>query len=491
MLRTLEQLTFDNSYGRLPEVFYSRLAPTPFDSPHYLISFNEHVAELIGLHPAESQREEFLSYLTGKQPWPGSDPLAMLYAGHQFGHYVPQLGDGRAILLGEVRNTKGEKWDLQLKGCGLTPYSRQGDGRAVLRSTIREYLCSEAMHGLGIPTTRALCIIGSEEEVYREQIEPGAMLLRVAPSHVRFGSFEVFFYREQYEQIRILADHVIAHDYPELIEHPQKYIEWLRQIVLRTARLIAQWQSVGFAHGVMNTDNMSVLGLTMDYGPFGFLDQFNPGFICNHSDHHGRYAFDQQPNVALWNLTCLAQALTQLMSIDAAKSCLEEYEKEFITHYYDLMRQKLGLPELDEQAVEIVNGLLDLMQSDGRDYTLTLRALSRFQAGPDADNQSLRDMFISRGNFDQWARNYNDVLVRCNSNNRERQINMNQRNPKYILRNHLAQIAIEKAQRERDYSEIDRLLTCLRNPFAEQAEFETYASEPPDWAKTIEVSCSS
>jgi uncharacterized protein YdiU (UPF0061 family) len=323
MLRSLEDLEFENSFGCLPTSFYSRLAPTPFTHPPYLISFNSSVAELIGLLPDQAQRPEFLAYLTGAKPWSGTDPLAMLYAGHQFGHYVSQLGDGRAILLGEVRNAQGAKWDLQLKGCGITPYSRQGDGRAVLRSTIREYLCSEAMHGLGIPTTRALCIIGSEEEVYREEIESGAMLLRVAPSHVRFGSFEVFYYRKQYDEIRTLADYVIAQHYPGLAGHPQKYEEWLRQIVLRTARLIAQWQSVGFAHGVMNTDNMSILGLTLDYGPYGFLDQYDPGFICNHSDHHGRYAFEQQPEIALWNLTCQAQALTPLMSVDAAKACLQ------------------------------------------------------------------------------------------------------------------------------------------------------------------------
>ncbi|MBI1422652.1 MAG: YdiU family protein [Gammaproteobacteria bacterium] len=491
MSRKLEQLAFDNSFGRLPPAFYSRLMPTPFEYPPYLISFNRDVAELIGLDPEEVQRPEFLAYLTGEKPWPGSDPLAMLYAGHQFGHYVPQLGDGRAILLGEVRNVQGDKWDLQLKGCGITPYSRQGDGRAVLRSTIREYLCSEAMHGLGIPTTRALCIIGSEEEVYREEIESGAMLLRVAPSHVRFGSFEVFYYRGQHDQIRVLADYVIEQHYPELAAHPQKYVEWLRQIVSRTARLIAQWQTVGFAHGVMNTDNMSILGLTLDYGPYGFLEQFDPGFICNHSDHHGRYAFDQQPHVALWNLACLAQALTPLMSVDEAKGALAEYESTFITHYYDLMRQKLGLPELNEQAVSVVDALLELVREDSRDYTLTLRALAQFRSGREANNHLLRDHFIQRAKFDRWAHAYNTILLQYHSNDAERAQQMNACNPKYILRNYLAQIAIRKAQDEKDYSEIDRLLLALRNPFAEQPEFEPYAAEPPDWAKTISVSCSS
>lgn len=491
MLRKLEQLDFDNSFSRLPAAFYSRLAPTPFDRPPYLISLNPQVAELIGLHPDQAHRPEFLSYLSGQTPWPGAEPLAMLYAGHQFGHYVPQLGDGRAILFGEVRNSRGEKWDLQLKGCGLTPYSRQGDGRAVLRSTIREYLCSEAMHGLGIPTTRALCIIGSDEEVYREVIESGAMLLRVAPSHVRFGSFEVFYYRGQHDRIRILADYVIEHHYPELAEHPQKYVVWLQEIVVRTARLIAQWQAVGFAHGVMNTDNMSILGLTLDYGPYGFIELFDPGYICNHSDHHGRYAFDQQPHIALWNLACLAQALTPLMTVDDAKAALAVYEQTFIDHYYNLMCAKLGLPEPNAESAAVVDGLLQLMRNDGRDYTLTLRAFSGFRTGKDADNTAIRDMFINRAKFDLWAQKYTELLIRVHSNDIQRRLEMDRNNPKYILRNYMAQIAIDKARRERDYSEIDRLLKCLQTPYDEQPEFENYAGEPPDWAKTITVSCSS
>jgi len=491
MLHELEQLEFDNSFARLPPEFYSRQALTPFEMAPYLVSFNQQVAELIGLEPGQAQRPELLNYLTGQREWAGTQPLAMLYAGHQFGHYVPQLGDGRAILLGEVRNANGERWDLQVKGCGLTPYSRQGDGRAVLRSSIREYLCSEAMHGLGIPSTRALCIIGSDEEVYREEIESGAMLLRVAPSHVRFGSFEVFFYRNQHEQIRILADYVIEQHYPEIADSAHKYEAWLQEIVTRTARLIAQWQSVGFAHGVMNTDNMSILGLTLDYGPYGFLEAFDPGFICNHSDHHGRYAFDQQPHIGLWNLACLTQALTPLMSVEAAKATLETYEQTYFQHYYALMCHKLGLPEVNEQSAAIVDELLQIMRNDGRDYTITLRTLAGFQTGKEADNTSLRDWFINRAKFDHWAENYKALLVQTNSNDKQRQVAMNQRNPKYILRNYLAQIAIDKARNERDYSEIDRLLKCLQSPFDEQPECDHYASEPPDWAKTISVSCSS
>lgn len=491
MMQTLEQLRFDNSFARLPSTYYSRLKPTPFDTKPYLVSFNTDVAALLNLHPQQSQRPEFLAYLTGGQHWPGSDPLAMLYAGHQFGHYVPQLGDGRAMLLGEVRNSRDEKWDVQLKGGGITPYSRQGDGRAVLRSTIREYLCSEAMHSLGIPTTRALCIIGADDEVYRESIETGAMMIRVAPSHVRFGSFEFFYYRDQPEQLRTLADYVIAGHYPELQAQPDKYVALLREVIRRTAKLMAQWQSVGFAHGVMNTDNMSILGLTLDYGPFGFMEAYEPGFICNHSDHEGRYAFDQQPGIGFWNLTALAQALTPLISVEAARACLLEYETLYTAFYYDLLRQKLGLQESTEESVDVIDGLLGLLQQDARDYTVTFRALSGFAADIDQQNPSLRDMFISRLDFDHWAKNYATLLRKENIDSTVRRQQMNSVNPKYILRNYLAQIAIDKATNQKDFSEIDRLLQILQKPFDEQPEFESYAAEAPDWAKTISVSCSS
>ncbi|MEQ1626103.1 MAG: protein adenylyltransferase SelO, partial [Nitrospira sp.] len=323
--RALETLSFDNSYARLPESFHAKLNPTPFSSAPYLISFNRAAAELIDLDPAEASRPEFAGVFGGSLLVPGMEPLAMLYSGHQFGVYVPQLGDGRAILLGEVQNDRGEKWDLQLKGAGMTPFSRDGDGRAVLRSTIREYLCSEAMHGLGIPTTRALCIVGSDHQVYREQVETGAVVLRMAPTHVRFGSFEVFYYRKQHEQLKVLADYVIAQHYPHLVEVSDKYARFFTEVVERTAKLIAQWQAVGWAHGVMNTDNMSILGITLDYGPFGFIDDYDPGFICNHSDHNGRYAFNQQPYIGLWNLSCLAQALLPLAEKDALKAALDSY----------------------------------------------------------------------------------------------------------------------------------------------------------------------
>src|SRR5262245_37901908 len=289
--RSLETLSFDNTYACLPEAFYAKLNPTPFSEPPYLVNFNPAAAELIDLDPNEVKRPEFAGVFGGSLLVPGMAPLAMIYAGHQFGVYVPQLGDGRAILLGEVKNERGEKWDLHLKGAGLTPFSRDGDGRAVLRSTIREYLCSEAMQALGIPTTRALCIVGSDDKVYREQVETGATLLRMAPSHVRFGTFEIFYYRKQYDWLKVLADFVIDGHFAHLRGATDKYARFFVEVVERTANLIARWQAVGWAHGVMNTDNMSIIGLTLDYGPFGFMDNYDAGFICNHSDHNGRYAF--------------------------------------------------------------------------------------------------------------------------------------------------------------------------------------------------------
>ena len=326
-LRVLDELVFDNSYARLPDAFYAKLNPTPFNSPPYLVHANPAAAALIDLDSEEVKRPEFAGLFGGSMLAPGMDPLAMLYSGHQFGVYVPKLGDGRAILLGEVKNDRGERWDLHLKGAGMTPFSRDGDGRAVLRSTIREYLCCEAMHGLGIPTTRALCIVGSEEKVYREQIETGAMLVRMARSHVRFGTFEIFYYRKQHELLRVLADYVIEQHFPHLREATDTYARLFAEVVEQTAKLIARWQAVGWSHGVMNTDNMSILGLTLDYGPFGFMDDYDAGFICNHSDHNGRYAFNQQPYIGLWNLSCLAQALLPLAEKEALKAGLDAFVK--------------------------------------------------------------------------------------------------------------------------------------------------------------------
>jgi hypothetical protein len=490
-MRKLNELAFDNTYARLPTAFYSKVSPTPLPDP-YLVSFNPAAAELIDLDPREAARPDFAEYFGGGRLLPGAEPLAMLYAGHQFGSYVPQLGDGRAILLGEVRNARGAKWDLHLKGAGQTPYSRGFDGRAVLRSTIREYLCGEAMHALGIPSSRALCIVGSDEPVRRETIESAATLVRMSESHVRFGTFEVFYYRRQPERIRELADYVIANHFPELAGAEDKYRQFLIDVARRTARLIAKWQAVGFAHGVMNTDNMSILGLTLDYGPFGFLDDYNAGFICNHSDYSGRYAFDQQPAVGLWNVSRLAQTLVNLITVEEAMAALDVYQPAFAAHYGELMRAKLGLTTEAETDAELLLSLLGLLETNGVDYTNFFRRLCNFETAGDATrHEHLRDMFVEPAAFDAWGERYRARLLAEASEDAARKRRMDAVNPKYVLRNYLAQNAITAATERRDYTEIERLLEVLGAPFTEQPGREVYAESPPDWGKRLAVSCSS
>jgi len=486
----LEMLSFDNTYARLPQAFYARLNPTPFTAPPYLVHANPVAAALIDLDPEQFVRAEFAALFGGSSLAPGMEPLAMLYSGHQFGVYVPQLGDGRAILLGEATSEQGGRWDLHLKGAGMTPFSRDGDGRAVLRSTIREYLCCAAMQGLGIPTTQALCLVGSEDKVYREQVETGAMLVRMAPSHVRFGTFEIFYYRKQHDHLRTLADYVIDQHFPHLRDANDRYARFFAEVVERTAKLIAQWQAVGWSHGVMNTDNMSILGLTLDYGPYGFMDDYDAGFICNHSDHNGRYAFNQQPYIGLWNLSCLAQALLPLAEKEALKAGLETYQPLFEREYQQHMRAKLGLLETRTEDDELIRDFLGLLQGSHADYTIVFRELGTFSSHDGVVNEKLREHFLNRERFDEWAVRYRDRLRSENSRDNERCGQMNRVNPKYVLRNYLAQMAIEKAQ-QKDFSEIDRLFTLLQNPFSDQPGMEAYALSPPNWGKHLTVSCSS
>ncbi len=481
VMRRLEELHFINSYARLPDGFHSRLRPQPLAAPR-LAAVNPAAAALIGLSPEELERPEFTACLNGEWLPPGAEPLAAVYAGHQFGQFVPQLGDGRALLLGEVQG-EGGRWELQLKGSGITPYSRSGDGRAVLRSTIREYLCSEAMHGLGIPTTRALGLIDSEEPVYRESVERGAVLLRMAPSHLRFGHFEFFYYRQAWDELRTLGDYALREHFPHLVGEADPFMRLFEEVIAGTAELMARWQLVGFAHGVMNTDNMSLLGLTIDYGPFGFLDAYDPGHIGNHSDTIGRYAFDQQPRIGGWNLSRLGQALMPLFEGEAAEAAaranaaLEAYEPAFQRAYAEGMNAKLGLAERREGDGDLAKRLLSLMQAERLDYTRTFRAL----AGNEAPHESLA----------AWHQEYRQRLELEGRDDAARRAAMNAVNPVYVLRNHLAQRAIELAERERDYSEIERLHRLLQHPFDEQPGMEAYAEEPPEWAEELAISCSS
>ncbi|WP_413504202.1 protein adenylyltransferase SelO [Serratia grimesii] len=477
---------FENAYHHQLPGFYTELNPTPLKGAR-LLYHSEPLARELGLDESWFTQDKTAIW-AGETLLPGMKPLAQVYSGHQFGVWAGQLGDGRGILLGEQRLADGRSMDWHLKGAGMTPYSRMGDGRAVLRSAIREFLASEAMHHLGIPTTRALTIVTSEEPVYREQPEHGAMLLRVAESHVRFGHFEHFYYRKQPEQVQQLADFVIARHWPQFQDQSDGYLQWFTDVVERTARLIAHWQTVGFAHGVMNTDNMSILGITIDYGPYGFLDDYQPDYICNHSDHQGRYAFDNQPAVALWNLHRLAQTLSGLMSTEQLQMALAAYEPALMRAYGEQMRAKLGFFTQSQQDNDLLTGLLSMMAQEGRDYSRTFRLLS--QTEQQQAQSPLRDEFIDRAAFDSWYQQYRQRLQQEQVSDAERQQAMNAVNPKLILRNYLAQQAIESAE-QNDVSKLARLHQALLTPFADAAQYDDLAALPPDWGKHLEISCSS
>ncbi len=486
------ELALGNTFGELPPAFYTRLNPTPLPSP-YLVCGSDAAAALIGLDPAEFRGEDFLQVFSGNAVHPQSKPLAAVYSGHQFGVWAGQLGDGRAILLGEAK-APGEPrgtLELQLKGSGKTPYSRMGDGRAVLRSSIREFLCSEAMAGLGIPTSRALCVIGSDVRVMREMPETTAVVTRMAQSFVRFGSFEHWFYHQHPEELKTLADYVLAQSYPELCEEPQPYTALLREVTRRTAELIAQWQAVGFMHGVLNTDNMSILGITLDYGPFGFMEAYDPAHICNHTDQQGRYSYRMQPRIGEWNCYALGQAMVSLIGdVDEVHDALSAYKPAFDAKMAALWHSKLGLRGTEDGDDQLVAGLLEILARNRVDFPLFFRRLSDLKSDDAAADAPLRDLFLDRPAFDAWSVEYRLRLNREQSNDAARKLSMDKVNPKYVLRNYLAQVAIEKAQ-QKDFSEVQRLLKILQRPYDEQPEHDEYATLPPDWAAGIEVSCSS
>jgi uncharacterized protein YdiU (UPF0061 family) len=483
-------LRWRNRFSTLPPAFFTRLAPTSLPDP-YRVAVSRRSSALLGLEPAALESPAAIAVLAGNRVPTDAEPLAAVYSGHQFGVWAGQLGDGRAHLLGGVETADGTI-ELQWKGAGRTPYSRGGDGRAVLRSSIREFLCSEAMHGLGIPTTRALAITGSDQPVIRETVETAAVLMRMAPSFVRFGSFEHWFSRNQYDELRILADDVIDRFYPEAREAKNPYQALLAAVTGRTARLIAQWQAVGFCHGVMNTDNMSILGLTLDYGPFGFLDAFDANHICNHTDEQGRYAYARQPSVARWNCYCLAEALMPLIDdVDGAEEALATFQPTFGEAMDSAIHAKLGLADRRDDDNQLAGDLFALLQDGSVDYTLFFRRLADLHDDRTAlPGRAARDLFVDRERFDRWAVDYRARAMQEAREGVARRLAMNAVNPKYVLRNHLAEEAIVKA-RAGDFSEIDRLCRLLERPFDEQPESERYADLPPDWATKLEVSCSS
>jgi len=484
---------------------YSFIAPTPVSNPTLLSAARE-VAALIDLSEEDCQSPDFLSVFSGNQPLPGMQPYAMCYGGHQFGNWAGQLGDGRAINLGEVKNADGQHWALQLKGAGATPYSRSADGLAVLRSSVREYLCSESMFHLGVPTTRALSLMLTGEQVMRDMLydghpeyEAGAVVCRVAPSFIRFGSFQIFAARKELDELRQLADFTIRHHFAHLLDSfetgsKKLYVAWFKEVCELTVAMIVDWMRVGFVHGVMNTDNMSILGLTIDYGPYGWLDDFNPEWTPNTTDAgNRRYRYSQQPNIALWNLYQLANSLYPLIEdTDPLEAALTAYQTDYQTQWCEMMASKLGFSEYLEGDQTLFERLETLLAQVETDMTLFYRHLSNeavptFETIKEAYYQNeLPDDY--RSQMAAWFADYHQRLAKQEMSHSDRKKAMNLANPKYVFRNYLAQQAIDLADTG-DYSMINDLLQLFRKPYDDQPENEIYAAKRPDWAKT-KVGCS-
>jgi uncharacterized protein YdiU (UPF0061 family) len=488
----LEDLTFSNAFAGLGERFYESRVPSGLEGAR-LVAVSRDAAALLDMPESELTRDEFVRVASGTAILRGMQPLAALYGGHQFGVWAGQLGDGRAITLGEITNQRGEPWEIQLKGAGQTAYSRFADGRAVLRSTIREFLASEAMDALGIPTTRALAMVANDERVIRESIETAAIVVRLAKSFVRFGSFEIFAARGEHDAIRILADFIIDRFYPECGTGDDRYARFFEAVLKRTARLMADWQSVGFMHGVMNTDNFSILGLTLDYGPYGFMEGYEPGHICNHTDQGGRYAFDRQPAIGLWNCYALANALAGIVEPKELETVIAAYVPTLREAFLTRSRAKLGLvneePEDDQLGVD----LRDAMATAKSDFTRTFRMLSDIGTGNDAAPSHREALHLALGGTEAaaaWIDRYEQRLARESRPAAERSAAMNAVNPRIVLRNHLAQEAIA-ASEAGDDEPVRRLLAALRRPFSDDPEVAAYDRPAPSGRPPIVVSCSS
>ena len=471
---------FDNSYARLPERFFARLDPTPVRAPK-LIRLNESLARHLGLDPAVLASPAGVRMFSGNLVPDGAAPLAMAYGGHQFGNWAGQLGDGRAILLGEVVDRDGVRRDIQLKGAGRTPFSRGGDGRAALGPVIREYIVSEAMAALGIPTTRALAAVTTGEHIWREAPEQGAVLTRVAQSHVRIGTFEFFANKGDPEAVRELANYIIARHYPEVAGAERPYLAFFEAVVGRIAALVAKWLTVGFIHGVMNTDNMSVVGETIDYGPCAFMDSYHPATVYSSIDRNGRYAYANQPRIAHWNLSRLAGALLPLFDADKdeavtlAQAALDRFLDVFEAAYLAGLRRKLGLTEAHEGDAALAQELLDCMAEGKADFTLTFRRLS--DAAANDDTAAMRALFDDSAAFDVWMAKWQARLALEATAPADRAAAMRAANPAFIPRNHRIQAAITAAQAG-DLSIFDEMITVLAKPYEYQPEFALYA-EPP------------
>jgi serine/tyrosine/threonine adenylyltransferase len=484
---------FQNSYAALPANFFARVVPTPVAAPR-LIKLNRPLAVHLGLDPDLLSSPEGAEILAGKRVPDGADPIAMAYAGHQFGQFVPQLGDGRAILLGEVIDKDGIRRDIQLKGSGPTPFSRRGDGRAALGPVLREYIVSEAMAALGIPTTRSLAAVMTGESVLRETPLPGAVLTRVAASHIRVGTFQYFAARSDTEGVRRLADHVISRHYPQAANADRPYHALLEGVIARQAELVARWLLVGFIHGVMNTDNTSISGETIDYGPCAFMDHYDPAKVFSSIDEMGRYAYANQPRIALWNLTRLAECLLPLLSevqdkaIEQAQSALGDFVEKFDTAYQAGLQSKLGLFTARADDRTLAQDLLDAMAKNQADFTLTFRRLS--DAALDAaEDRRVRELFADPAGYDEWAARWRQRIGEEPQAPAMRQAAMRAVNPAFIPRNHRIEAVIEAAVSRDDFALFEELLTVLSKPYADQPAFAGYADAPEPHQRVLQTFC--
>jgi serine/tyrosine/threonine adenylyltransferase len=483
------RIPFDNSYARLPERFYARLDPTPVAAPR-LVRLNVALAEQLGIDPGELVGPEGVAIVSGNTVPTGAAPMALAYAGHQFGHFVPRLGDGRANLLGEVVGTDGRRRDIQLKGSGPTPFSRSGDGRAALGPVLREFLISEAMAALGVPTTRTLAAVTTGEAVWRETRLPGAVLTRVAASHIRVGTFQYFAARNDEEAVRLLADHAIARHYPEAAREANPYRGLLDAVVSAQADLVAQWLLIGFVHGVMNTDNTAVSGETIDYGPCAFIDAYDPGVVFSSIDHAGRYAYGNQPRIALWNLTRLAETLLPLLDSDdeAAKEALAAFAPRFQAAYFGGLRRKIGLSAEREGDDALTQDLLKLMADAGADFTLTFRRLCDAAAGREGD-AAVRTLFADQAGYDAWAARWRSRLLQGRERPEAVRAAMRLVNPAFIPRNHVVEAALVAAIERADFTPFEALMDVLSRPYEDGPELAYYATPPRQEERVLQTFC--
>jgi uncharacterized protein YdiU (UPF0061 family) len=477
------RFSFENTYARLPAHFYSRVNPTPVATPH-LVKLNVELALSLGLDPDALTTAQGVDILAGNRIAEGSEPIALAYAGHQFGHFVPQLGDGRANLLGEVVGRDGMRYDIQLKGSGPTPFSRRGDGRAALGPVLREYIVSEAMAALGVPTTRALAAVTTGERVVREAVLPGAILTRIAASHLRVGTFQYFAARSDTEGLHALADYAISRHYPEAAKMARPYRALLDGVIRRQAHLVAQWMLLGFIHGVMNTDNTSISGETIDYGPCAFMEAYDPGKVFSSIDMQGRYAYGNQPHAAHWNLTCLAQSLLPLLAqeegneesaLASAKEALAAFEPHFEAARLAGLRRKLGLFTEREDDAALAEQLLEHMAANRADFTLTFRRLCDAAAGPEYD-AGVRALFADQAAYGSWAVIWRRRLEEEPISAVARDTAMRLANPAFIPRNHLVEAALDAAMWRQDFQPFEQLLDVVSRPYEDRPELERYAT---------------